>query len=1130
MSGKSITKSFDSLDLWWGSGSPDPGIPKDHFSARFSKEIVVTKSQFYRIEGRADDGIRIYVDNQLIVDQWKDGLNFYQKDILLSVGIHEIKVEYYDSYYSAAIRVNVNPVNELVNEEWEASFFANDSFKGKPLIKKFNRFDLNWGSGSPDPSIPNDDFTAIFHRKLVVNKNSDFLFEGRADDGIKIYVDDQLIVDKWRQGVNTYSEKVSLTPGEHLVTVKYSEKKYGAAISLDISDLNIPTDEWHAAYYPNRNFKGVPYRTTVKELDLYWGGGSPSADIPKDNFSGIFEKKIIAPTSGTYHISGRADDGVRVYIDGEIVINSWANGVNPINHLVDLTKGEHTVRVEYYDGKYSAAIKVEINEANELADTWLATYYPNKEFTGLPVKRYEGRNLDLYWGGGSPAAGIPNDNFSGIFEKTISIPESGTYHISGRADDGIRVFVDGDMVINSWSNGVNPLNHLIDLTKGEHIIRVEYYDAKYSAAIKLEINKVTEQKDNWLATYYPNKNFTGLPVKRYEGSNLDLNWGGGSPDPGIPTDSFSGVLEKTISISTAGTYQVTGRADDGIRVFVNGAKVIDLWNVGVNTFSKNIELPIGNHKVRVEYYDEKYSAALKLDISVPEDTWVATYYPNKSLTGNPIKRFEGSELDLHWGNGSPDPSIPTDGFSGVFEKTFTIPKSGTYQLSGRSDDGIRIFVNGKKELDIWKAGVNTFTKNIELPAGKHKVRIEYYEEKYSAALKFELKEATKKVIYRNSKYEMTYYSALNKQMNTNPRPQTDKYKNAKAYIHKNYVEMVRTGAITENSVRLRTTPRLGDNNNIFETVNSGTKITVLGEVKGDLYQGSTLWYKIKYKNRELYVHSLLASKNAIIATTTTAANVLADKNTSSHVYGVLPKDSSINIVEESGEWLEIKYAAWRNAKQSDVEHYLNPNNFSPNTKEYFQFLNLKGSAGISISEVNNKILSGKGILNDKATAFSQAAITHNINEIYLISHALLETGNGTSELATGVEVGKNKDEIPTMVTPENRHLLTDIKLVYNMFGINANDSCALKCGSERAYKENWFTPEAAIIGGAKFISEQYVGIGQDTLYKMKWNPAAPGTHQYATDIGWAVKQTSRLAEYYSLLDTYIITFDVPIYK
>src|SRR5690606_27599673 len=325
---------------------------------------------------------------------------------------------------------------------------------------------------------------------------------------------------------------------------------------------------------------------------------------------------------------------------------------------------------------------------------------------------------------------------------------------------------------------------------------------------------------------------------------------------------------------------------------------------------------------------------------------------------------------------------------------------------------------------------------------------------------------------------------------------------------------------TENSVRLRTTPRLGDNNNIFETVNSGTKITVLGEVKGDLYQGSTLWYKIKYKNRELYVHSLLASKNAIIATTTTAANVLADKNTSSHVYGVLPKDSSINIVEESGEWLEIKYAAWRNAKQSDVEHYLNPNNFSPNTKEYFQFLNLKGSAGISISEVNNKILSGKSILNDKATAFSQAAITHNINEIYLISHALLETGNGTSELATGVEVGKNKDEIPTMVTPENRHLLTDIKLVYNMFGINANDSCALKCGSERAYKENWFTPEAAIIGGAKFISEQYVGIGQDTLYKMKWNPAAPGTHQYATDIGWAVKQTSRLAEYYSLLDTY----------
>src|SRR5690606_11956071 len=155
---------------------------------------------------------------------------------------------------------------------------------------------------------------------------------------------------------------------------------------------------------------------------------------------------------------------------------------------------------------------------------------------------------------------------------------------------------------------------------------------------------------------------------------------------------------------------------------------------------------------------------------------------------------------------------------------------------------------------------------------------------------------------------------------------------------------------------------------------------------------------------------------------------------------------------------------------------------------------------------------------------------HNINEIYLISHSMLETGNGTSKLATGVEVGKNKAGVPTLVTSSNRNTLSNIKVTYNMFGIGAYDSCPLNCGAERAYSEGWFTPEAAIIGGAKFISNDYLKVGQDTLYKMKWNPAAPGTHQYASDIGSATTQTSKLYEFYSLLDTYTLVFNIPVYR
>jgi mannosyl-glycoprotein endo-beta-N-acetylglucosaminidase len=81
-----------------------------------------------------------------------------------------------------------------------------------------------------------------------------------------------------------------------------------------------------------------------------------------------------------------------------------------------------------------------------------------------------------------------------------------------------------------------------------------------------------------------------------------------------------------------------------------------------------------------------------------------------------------------------------------------------------------------------------------------------------------------------------------------------------------------------------------------------------------------------------------------------------------------------------------------------------------------------------------------------------------------------------------------------------------------MCGIGAYDYDAINTGAAYAYKMGRYTSEAAIVGGAEFISTKYIHkeYGQNTLYKMRWSPMRPGSHQYATDMGWAVKQTSRI--------------------
>ncbi|MEC1023419.1 N-acetylglucosaminidase, partial [Bacillus paralicheniformis] len=234
------------------------------------------------------------------------------------------------------------------------------------------------------------------------------------------------------------------------------------------------------------------------------------------------------------------------------------------------------------------------------------------------------------------------------------------------------------------------------------------------------------------------------------------------------------------------------------------------------------------------------------------------------------------------------------------------------------------------------------------------------------------------------------------------------------------------------------------------------------------------------------------------------------KVASNNIVGLLEKGDKVSIVGTEGNWAKINMG-WRNASEDETVYYINPNNFSMDSKYYFQFLKLSQYAGLSASEINSKILKGKGILEGKGAAFVEASKKYNINELYLISHALLETGNGTSQLAKGVKYNG--------------------KTVYNMYGYGAYDSCPLECGSRTAYEQGWDTPEKAIIGGAELIGKNYIhrsGFQQDTLFKMRWAPTA--SHQYATDIGWAYKQVNRMYSLYTLLDNYTLYYDIPKYK
>ena len=178
------------------------------------------------------------------------------------------------------------------------------------------------------------------------------------------------------------------------------------------------------------------------------------------------------------------------------------------------------------------------------------------------------------------------------------------------------------------------------------------------------------------------------------------------------------------------------------------------------------------------------------------------------------------------------------------------------------------------------------------------------------------------------------------------------------------------------------------------------------------------------------------------------------------------------------------------AGEEQIRHYMQTD------EDYYplQHLDLRQKVDVDAGTLN-EILEGRGILEGYGETYLEAQDAHDINVLYLISHTQIETGNGASELARGIEA--------------------DGTTYYNFFGIGAFDRQAVEAGSSYAAEEDWSSPERAIMGGAEFISRNYVNNGQHTLYKMRWNPHEPGTHQYATDISWAVSIAGIMASYYN---------------
>ena len=115
-----------------------------------------------------------------------------------------------------------------------------------------------------------------------------------------------------------------------------------------------------------------------------------------------------------------------------------------------------------------------------------ATYYNNTDFTGVTVTRVD-PTVDFNWGSGSPAPGIGANTFSARWTGQVEAQFSGVYTFYTQSDDGARLWINGQQIINNWADRPpTESSGTIQLEAGQRYdIRMEFHEKNGSATARL---------------------------------------------------------------------------------------------------------------------------------------------------------------------------------------------------------------------------------------------------------------------------------------------------------------------------------------------------------------------------------------------------------------------------------------------------------------------------------------------------------------------------------------------------------------------------------------------------------------------------------------------------------------------
>lgn len=251
-------------------------------------------------------------------------------------------------------------------------------------------------------------------------------------------------------------------------------------------------NQWLGEFWNNRNLEGPVAMTRWENtIDFNWFGGSPDPRINDDNFSARWTRTVNFP-AGTYRFFATMDDGMRIWIDNQLVIDSWTDSQEHTMTFDRAMNGNHAIRVDYFEAGGNAVARfnwqlINTGGGGQFFPNWMGEYFNNTTLSGAPVLVRDERVVNNNWGNASPGPGVNSDFWSARFSRQLTA-RAGQYRIVLTSDDGSRLFINNQLIIDNWAAQAANSRATDFFTNGGTLdVRIEYFDQTGLASLRVDL-------------------------------------------------------------------------------------------------------------------------------------------------------------------------------------------------------------------------------------------------------------------------------------------------------------------------------------------------------------------------------------------------------------------------------------------------------------------------------------------------------------------------------------------------------------------------------------------------------------------------------------------------------------------